>query len=399
MKSNCASMARKIELLELSQRKLLGHSLSCSYEELEATEGQLERSLQNIRTRKEEKLLQAKAGFSHMFGEKTWEQWAKHKEVIAQQSSSKSSLLNSDVDTELQIGLPESRVVLWLTCRCSTSHISVSDSYNSSQGKAAVTSTNSLLVVGFGFCCNKFSPNSLDPHHDSGVVLLCICICPRPRMIHSSFAGSPCPSPDLIVIHRSVRPSLFPGILYRLYSFLVIRSYYHCVAGWESIVHDARVFQHAIESPTMNFPHPPEGKYYLVDSGYPTLVGYIGSYKRYPQEFKKGGHDKREQRQGLRVTQVSSNVSPIPSISLMLKQYDHLVQYLNKEDNPLNLARDNKPVVNMSGSIMQTNHPFPIKHASDLQMDQIQILKDAFNLFGSASFKQFYAIQGCEASG
>ncbi|KAI9127883.1 hypothetical protein K1719_000876 [Acacia pycnantha] len=29
----------------------------------------------------------------------------------------------------------------------------------------------------------------------------------------------------------------------------------------------------------MNFPHPPEGKYYLVDAGYPTPVGYIGPYK------------------------------------------------------------------------------------------------------------------------
>ncbi|KAI9101606.1 hypothetical protein K1719_023850 [Acacia pycnantha] len=46
-------------------------------------------------------------------------------------------------------------------------------------------------------------------------------------------------------------------------------------------IHDARVFRHAIESPTMNFPHPPEGKYYLVDSGYPTPVGYIGPYKRF----------------------------------------------------------------------------------------------------------------------
>ncbi|XP_028768556.1 MADS-box protein AGL42-like [Neltuma alba] len=52
MRSTCASMARKIELLELSQRKLLGHSVSCSHEELQAIEGQLERSLQNIRIRK-----------------------------------------------------------------------------------------------------------------------------------------------------------------------------------------------------------------------------------------------------------------------------------------------------------------------------------------------------------
>ncbi|XP_022734931.1 MADS-box protein AGL42-like [Durio zibethinus] len=47
------NMARKIELLEVSQRKLLGQSLgSCSVEELLEVESQLERSLRNIRARK-----------------------------------------------------------------------------------------------------------------------------------------------------------------------------------------------------------------------------------------------------------------------------------------------------------------------------------------------------------
>ncbi|KAK4258761.1 hypothetical protein QN277_005173 [Acacia crassicarpa] len=52
------------------------------------------------------------------------------------------------------------------------------------------------------------------------------------------------------------------------------------LAGWEGTAHDARVFREAIETPDMNFPHPPEGKYYLVDAGYPTPVGYIGPYRR-----------------------------------------------------------------------------------------------------------------------
>ena len=30
-------------------------------------------------------------------------------------------------------------------------------------------------------------------------------------------------------------------------------------AGWEGSAHDARVFLHAIETPEMNFPKPPEG--------------------------------------------------------------------------------------------------------------------------------------------
>ncbi|XP_057719160.1 uncharacterized protein LOC130980551 [Arachis stenosperma] len=49
--------------------------------------------------------------------------------------------------------------------------------------------------------------------------------------------------------------------------------------GWEGTAHDARVFDNAITTPTMNFPHPPPGKYYLVDAGYPTPKGYIGPYK------------------------------------------------------------------------------------------------------------------------
>ncbi|WJX45682.1 hypothetical protein P8452_32544 [Trifolium repens] len=27
------------------------------------------------------------------------------------------------------------------------------------------------------------------------------------------------------------------------------------------------------------FPHPPEGKYYLVDAGYPNMKGYLSPYK------------------------------------------------------------------------------------------------------------------------
>ncbi|KAL1290786.1 hypothetical protein AAHE18_20G154400 [Arachis hypogaea] len=43
--------------------------------------------------------------------------------------------------------------------------------------------------------------------------------------------------------------------------------------GWEGTVHDARVFDNAITTPTMNFPHPPS------DASYPTPKGYIGPYK------------------------------------------------------------------------------------------------------------------------
>ncbi|XP_061347027.1 MADS-box protein AGL42-like isoform X1 [Gastrolobium bilobum] len=55
LKFDFASMAKKIELLELSKRKMLGHNLSsCSYDELQGIEDQLERSLQSVRLRKDQ---------------------------------------------------------------------------------------------------------------------------------------------------------------------------------------------------------------------------------------------------------------------------------------------------------------------------------------------------------
>ncbi|KAL3524218.1 hypothetical protein ACH5RR_017052 [Cinchona calisaya] len=53
LKLETANMAKKIEFLELSQRKLLGQNVeSGSLEELRQIESQLERSLKNIRERK-----------------------------------------------------------------------------------------------------------------------------------------------------------------------------------------------------------------------------------------------------------------------------------------------------------------------------------------------------------
>ncbi|PIN01410.1 MADS box transcription factor [Handroanthus impetiginosus] len=53
LKHEAAMMSRKIELLENSHRKFLGHNLgTCSMEELQNIGEQLERSLKNIRSRK-----------------------------------------------------------------------------------------------------------------------------------------------------------------------------------------------------------------------------------------------------------------------------------------------------------------------------------------------------------
>ncbi|XP_038679959.1 protein ALP1-like isoform X1 [Tripterygium wilfordii] len=62
-------------------------------------------------------------------------------------------------------------------------------------------------------------------------------------------------------------------------------------AGWEGSAHDARVFQDAITDESLHFPHPPPGKYYLVDAGYPNRIGYLAPYRgeRYhSSQFENG---------------------------------------------------------------------------------------------------------------
>ncbi|CAN6695255.1 unnamed protein product [Malus baccata var. baccata] len=62
-------------------------------------------------------------------------------------------------------------------------------------------------------------------------------------------------------------------------------------AGWEGIAHDTRVFLCVLRNPNLNFPKPPNGKYYLVDAGYPQMRGYLEPYKgeRYHlPDFRRG---------------------------------------------------------------------------------------------------------------
>lgn len=122
LKHEITKMARTIELLEASQRKLLGHNVdTCSIEELQAIDSQLERSLRNIRARKDElfqqEVEQLKAKETNLLEENAWlyEKTGvklllpstKEKE-IATNSQSQSSQI-SEVETELFIGLPQVR--------------------------------------------------------------------------------------------------------------------------------------------------------------------------------------------------------------------------------------------------------------------------------------------------
>ncbi|XP_028085568.1 uncharacterized protein LOC114286584 [Camellia sinensis] len=59
--------------------------------------------------------------------------------------------------------------------------------------------------------------------------------------------------------------------------------------GWEGSMHDSHIFNE-IPNDNVPFPHPDEGKYYLVDSGYPNRTGYLAPFKGhryYQQEFRR----------------------------------------------------------------------------------------------------------------
>jgi hypothetical protein len=51
------------------------------------------------------------------------------------------------------------------------------------------------------------------------------------------------------------------------------------VVGWPGSAHDTRVLNHALTNFGDEFPIPPTGKYYLVNSGYPNRTGYLAHFK------------------------------------------------------------------------------------------------------------------------
>ncbi|XP_023637080.1 uncharacterized protein LOC111830109 [Capsella rubella] len=65
----------------------------------------------------------------------------------------------------------------------------------------------------------------------------------------------------------------------------------YAYVGVPGRAHDTKVLTHcAIKE--ASFPHPPLGKYYLVDSGYPSRSGYLGPHRRtryHLDQFNRGG--------------------------------------------------------------------------------------------------------------
>ncbi|KAF7126536.1 hypothetical protein RHSIM_Rhsim11G0185300 [Rhododendron simsii] len=53
----------------------------------------------------------------------------------------------------------------------------------------------------------------------------------------------------------------------------------YVLSGWEGTANDSRVFLECVNNPAMGFPKPPEGKYYVVDSGYTNMPGFLSPYR------------------------------------------------------------------------------------------------------------------------
>ncbi|XP_024030749.1 putative nuclease HARBI1 [Morus notabilis] len=53
----------------------------------------------------------------------------------------------------------------------------------------------------------------------------------------------------------------------------------YILSGWEGSAHDARVLADAVGTPRFKFPHPPLGKYYLVDSAYANNDYFLALYR------------------------------------------------------------------------------------------------------------------------
>ncbi|KAH7847435.1 hypothetical protein Vadar_025991 [Vaccinium darrowii] len=68
-------------------------------------------------------------------------------------------------------------------------------------------------------------------------------------------------------------------------------TFVYASAGWEGSFHDNTIFKRVVYNPRYQFPQSEEGKFYLVDVGYPNKLGFLAPYKgyRYHQEdFRRG---------------------------------------------------------------------------------------------------------------
>ncbi|CAN1237176.1 Putative nuclease HARBI1 [Linum grandiflorum] len=61
----------------------------------------------------------------------------------------------------------------------------------------------------------------------------------------------------------------------------------YVMAGWEGTANDARILLETASNNDNQFPMPPQGKYYVVDSGYPNLPGFLAPYRHVTSHFQE----------------------------------------------------------------------------------------------------------------
>lgn len=119
VKEDTFTLAKKIELLEVSKRKFLGEGLeTCSTDDLQQLENQLERSLTRIRARKNqlfrERIEKLKGEEKILLEENTRLREKCGMQQLDLSSTRKQQLLEdrqvTEVETELFIGPPETRL-------------------------------------------------------------------------------------------------------------------------------------------------------------------------------------------------------------------------------------------------------------------------------------------------
>ncbi|KAL7233719.1 hypothetical protein ACSBR1_017352 [Camellia fascicularis] len=63
-------------------------------------------------------------------------------------------------------------------------------------------------------------------------------------------------------------------------------------SGWEGSAHDNAILVGSITRADLQFPHPPNGKYYLVDAGFTNMFGFLAPFRsqRYHLQEFHGRH-------------------------------------------------------------------------------------------------------------
>ncbi|XP_031247667.1 uncharacterized protein LOC116105377 [Pistacia vera] len=65
----------------------------------------------------------------------------------------------------------------------------------------------------------------------------------------------------------------------------------YVITGWEGSAHDSKVLNSVLGDPDSGFPHPPPGKYYLVNAGYANRRGFLAPHRRVPCHLHDHRHN------------------------------------------------------------------------------------------------------------